>query len=882
MSRNEEQFTKKLKEIFVGAEVEGDSGFIKLMKIKETYFVTIFKEILKEIEKKTNSNVKFKEELFEKLTTFMKKYFSESGSIYFTYTPLKHQVFEKVYDANNDVTLFWKTNMLYYVKTEQLFQNLTIIEEICDTKYKIVFDVSDLKHKKANEKKHIIYEIKKIEAKKIIFSVKHHGTKMSATKKKEIIKKLKIKNIHTDEIHLENIFKTFQRQNKMDYFINKNAKEFLQSQFDYWMKNYLLENLDFKEERLKQLKIIRDITYKIIDFVAQFEDELKNIWNKPKFALDGNYVISLNKINEKKEGSRLLKKIFSEKAISEQIKEWDKLLLTKNIEPKDIFKSGKLEKKYQYLTIDTCHFSEEIKLELLSLFENIENELDGWLIKSENYQALNTILNKFKNKVDCIYIDPPFNAPNSEVNYENNFKHSTWLTMIDNRIELGQEMMKKSASMAVAIGEDEHERLGLLLEKKFSKYEKTCVSIIHNAAGTQVHPFAVNNEFTYFLTPPGKKLEKVERNEKDWKLTAYQIWGSNQNRGSSVNQFYPIYVNEKNEIVEIGKGQECDVHPKKQTIKTKDGYEIWPIKEKADGSVDYEGKWRWSESTLNKKMEESMKKYNIPLLKVTGDNNNKKIEVWTRDSQFKTTWVDSKYIAGDNGTNILTNLGINKDITGYEDEKVSQFTFPKSIYNVKDCIFAVTENKKDSLILDFFGGSGTTAHATMELNKDDGGKRKFIVTEMGDHFDYVIIPRIKKIAFNMDWRKWEKGSPTESDGMNIFFKYYKLEQYDDTLRKVVYKETEPLLDLDDKSIYQQYVFFKDEKMLKAVEVDKKEKKIKIDFSKIYPEVDIAETLSNIMGKSIKKIEESKVIFDDDEEIKFDEIEFNDIKSLIWW
>jgi predicted transport protein len=118
--------------------------------------------------------------------------------------------------------------------------------------------------------------------------------------------------------------------------------------------------------------------------------------------------------------------------------------------------------------------------------------------------------------------------------------------------------------------------------------------------------------------------------------------------------------------------------------------------------------------------------------------------------------------------------------------------------------------------------------------------------------------------------------------MNIFFKYYKLEQYDDTLRKVVYKETEPLLDLDDKSIYQQYVFFKDEKMLKAVEVDKKEKKIKIDFSKIYPEVDIAETLSNIMGKSIKKIEESKVIFDDDEEIKFDEIEFNDIKSLIWW
>jgi adenine-specific DNA-methyltransferase len=888
LNKNEKLFFTRLKEIFVGTKIEGDSGFVNLMNIKSTYFDTIFKEINKEIEDKTKPFPKFKEELFDKLNTFTKKYFSESGSIYFTYTPLKSQVFEKIYDGQNDVTLFWKTNMLYYLKTEQLFQNLSMTKEISDIKYDIKFDVSTLKHKTSNEKKDLVYNIKNISKKQIIFSANYSNVEQRVTKNDQIIKILKEKNIHVDEDFIKNIFKIFEMQNTMDYFINTDANKFLKTQFDYWMKNYLFDTLDFEETRLKQLKILQEITYKIIDFIAQFEDELVKIWNKPRFALNGNYVITLNKIFRAEGGVKFLKKIFLEKQFKDQIQEWKDLSLVKDINTKDIFDGEKLEEKFQYLTIDTKYFPENIKLELLSLFKNIEKELDGWLIKSENYQALNTLLKKFNKKIDCIYIDPPFNTPFSEIIYENNFKHSTWLTMISNRIELGKKMLLDSASMVVAIDYHEQERLGLLLEHRFPEYNKTCVSIIHNPAGKQGDNFSNTNEYAYFLTPLGKKviqpkyeetimrevecsctkcgekfIQNIEIEGDDTGVQNLRNWGGDSERVlGNTNTFYPIYVKD-NKIIRIGDIAVNDHHPKKQTIKIGDEYEVWPID---IGGV--ERKWRWGKDTIEKVWKTKPESL---IIKEKDD----KIEIHaTIVAQFKTVWgsTQGKYSAKDHGTKPLTSMGL----TG--------FSFPKSIYNVKDCIFAITGNKKDALILDFFGGSGTTAHSTMMLNKEDGGKRKFIITEMGDHFHTIIIPRIKKVAFSFNW---SKGIPKDSDGKDIFFKYYEFEQYDQILRKVVYEKSEPFMVYDDKSIYQQYVFFNDLKMLKAAEINAEKKKIKIDFSKIYPDiditnVDIAETLSNIKGKSIKSIEKSKVIFDDGEEVNYDEIDFKDVKSLIWW
>ena len=248
--------------------------------------------------------------------------------------------------------------------------------------YKINFDVSNLEHKKGNEKKLIIYELSKTKNKEITFNVLY-SEKGKKTKTDDILRNFKKNNIFIDEVGLNKLFRIFERQNDVDFFINKNAEEFLKEQFDLWLKNYLFDDeSDFKESRLKQLKILKEIAHKVIDFVSQFEDELVKIWNKPKFVLNSDYVITLNKISD----IEIIKKIVKHKGFSNQVKEWKDLGILENFD-----KSKLSEEEYKFLPIDTKHFDEDIKLELLSLFDDLDNELDGWLIHSENYQALKTI-----------------------------------------------------------------------------------------------------------------------------------------------------------------------------------------------------------------------------------------------------------------------------------------------------------------------------------------------------------------------------------------------------------------------------------------------------------------------------------------------------------
>ena len=123
------KFYHSLEEIFLGTEIEGDSGYINLLKIKSNYFKIILKEFKKQIEDDKVVSEAFKEELFDQLYSFFEKYFSESGSVYFVKTSNWQRVYEKVYSDTDDVSLFWKTHMLYYVKSDTLFQSLTIEEE---------------------------------------------------------------------------------------------------------------------------------------------------------------------------------------------------------------------------------------------------------------------------------------------------------------------------------------------------------------------------------------------------------------------------------------------------------------------------------------------------------------------------------------------------------------------------------------------------------------------------------------------------------------------------------------------------------------------------------------------------------------------------------
>lgn len=165
----EQKFYNALKDLFVGAKTEGDSGYINLMRIKSIYYEKkVFQKLKEDIESALKPFPEFREELFDKLYTFFSRYFSESGSIYFTQTRYHQSVYEKIYTDDKDVLLFWKTHMLYYVKTDRLFKSMNVEVD----GFKFFFDVSTLEHKKANEKRDLIYELKEIrEDGTIVFNV---------------------------------------------------------------------------------------------------------------------------------------------------------------------------------------------------------------------------------------------------------------------------------------------------------------------------------------------------------------------------------------------------------------------------------------------------------------------------------------------------------------------------------------------------------------------------------------------------------------------------------------------------------------------------------------------------------------------------------------
>jgi len=427
LKKFEKQFLSALRDIFVGAKVEGDSGFINLMAIKASYYKQgVFPLLQKDIEAALMPFPDFREELFDKLYTFFQRYFSESGSIYFRYTALHQNVYEKVYTDDRDVILFWKTHMLYYVKTDRIFTSLAV--EVDGGKF--FFDASGMTLKKANEKRVTVYEFRKVDAEGTLVFAVAYSEKGKTTKVDEILKAVKAAGGRLADETLSKAFRVFEKQSEVDYFINKDARAFLQEQFELWMYQYLFAGQNvWSSQRLAQLQVLKAVAFKVIDFISQFEDELVKIWNKPKFVLNSHYILTLDKIHD----PALLEKLLADPGIGAQVEEWRALGMLEGgfrlemLREKDLL-GAPLHSRYQHLPLDTRHFP-NLELEILGLFggpgQGLDESLDGWLVHSENYQALNTFIPKFSGKVKAIYIDPPYNTDASEINYVNcNLTHN--------------------------------------------------------------------------------------------------------------------------------------------------------------------------------------------------------------------------------------------------------------------------------------------------------------------------------------------------------------------------------------------------------------------------------------------------------------------------
>ena len=411
--KKETKFYKLLSDLFVGAEVKGEGGFINLMRIKTNYYRQIEEQLRNDINSALKDYPNFREELFNRLHDFFHRYFSQNGSIHFNETAFHNNIYEKIYSDEQDVVLFWKTKMLYYVKSDMLYRNL----KLNIGRYKAVFVCDKLHGKQTNEKNNLIFSLQKVTSDRKIIMEVQRAQNGSTTQQDKILQELKKTEMRITAEDLDKAFRSFKRQNEVDYFINKDAATFLKEQFNLWSYQYFWQGgPEWDAYRVNQLQTLRNIAFKLIEFIAQFEDELVRIWCKPKFVRRSNYVITMDRIS-----AELKNKLKKSKGYKEQRKEWQEL---------------GIDEKSPKAPIDTVYFK-ELELDIIGQFDNLDEALDGWLIKSENYQALNTILPKFKEKVQCIYIDPPFNT-GDDFDYVDKFRDSSWISLMQDRMALGE------------------------------------------------------------------------------------------------------------------------------------------------------------------------------------------------------------------------------------------------------------------------------------------------------------------------------------------------------------------------------------------------------------------------------------------------------------
>ena len=564
----------------------------------------------------------------------------------------------------------------------------------------------------------------------------------------------------------------FARKRTSDFFIHRDLRAFLARELDYFLRSEVLGLRSLvaggearADAWLDKVRIIREVGTNVIEFLAQIEGFQKMLWEKRKFVVDVQYCVAAGLIPR-----QLLSQVVECEA------QWKAWRVLGCVADDDSLFGGddgpdarrEFLKRNPGPLLDTRHFAPQFVDDLLTELHDIDEKTDGLAIRSENWQALNLLDERYRRELACVYIDPPYNSKTSEILYKNTYKHSSWLSLMADRLLLSRRLVATDGSHIVAIDENEQEVLGRLLSLHFPEHNKVCVSVIHNKKGIQGNYFSYNHDFAFFCIPrsragiPGKPVSQSE-----WKYDNLRKWGRESERSTARNCFYPIHV-EGEEIVGFGDVCAEDFHPVGSNVADEglsQRLAVYPVDSKG-----VERKWRYARQTV-----EGIR----DLLRV---HRTKSGEIQIHKAQtemaIKTVWDDSRYIAGDYGTRWLSNLGL----------KSRDDLYPKSVHTVEDSVRIVSD--ASSTVLDYFAGSGTTGHAVINLNREDGGRRKFILVEMGDHFDTVLMPRLKKVAFSPEWkngRAVREATPEEAERGPRVIKYFRLESYEDALNNIEFE-----------------------------------------------------------------------------------------------
>ena len=401
---------------------------------------------------------------------------------------------------------------------------------------------------------------------------------------------------------------------------------------------------------------------------------------------------------------------------------------------------------------------------------DMEEQTDGVLFHSENFQSLSLMQERYRQQIKCVYIDPPFNTSEESLLYKNEYRHSSWITLLQQGVLRAKRMLNEGSVFGAAIDDFENDNLSKVLEYIFGPSGRLGTLVVETKPSGRTNDrfLATCHEYYHFFGLPGTAAKihffplsdeaRAAYSEVDeigaLKWRDFLRTGGFSTPEQRPNSFYPIYYSPAVREVRL------ESFP--------GAIEILPL--------DSEGKrrvWRKTPPSFldhNSKGEIKFEKRSSGTWKVLLID---RIKDGTRP---KSIWVGSQYDAASHGTKLL------KKLFGE-----AEFGFPKALRSTQDILYVAMGENVDGEVLDYFAGSGTTGHAVINLNREDGGRRKFILVEMGNYFDTVLLPRIKKVIFTPEWKDGKPkrlATPEEADRGPRCVKVVRLESYEDTLNNL--------------------------------------------------------------------------------------------------
>ena len=744
-------------------------------------------------------------EVFSHLVTFFSRYYD--GGDFLSKRRYKDNTYAIPYNGE-EVKLHWANSDQYYIKTSEYFRDYTFV--LPTSRKKVHFVLKDASTEQnnnratnnmerrfalwepANEGEQVVevtaggdlniyftYELmpKTTKQKDLMAAALVAITPLVPAIFEEVLTAKAPTKDNPNRTLLEKHLTDYTAKNSFDYFIHKDLGGFLSRELDFYIKNEVLHIDDLDPQHINSqlsiVKAIKQVGQKIIQMMAQLENFQKKLWLKKKFVVQSDYCITLDRVPEE-----LYPEIITNDA---QRKEWVRLFAIDEIQ-EDLHAVGYSEplaieflKQNQFLVLDTAFFDDKFKHQLVKSMENIDEQTNGLLINSENFQALQLLQEKYINSIGAVITDPPYNTGDDDFLYKDNYLDSSWITMMNDRMAILYHLMKDESWCSFNINDIELFNLMKLADRyDWSSKTNITVKMSHLSGMKMSHidkkipkimesilVFSKGNE--YVLNPIYEPCSWDEAFER------YTSW---------------VDFNDSN---------------------TPEDWRRTTVREAAQRyHVDSGNKESFDAFRLKHANQIFRTAVNDTLLSFPRDNKFHAIKsangleklVYNREEVlFSSTYlreIDGQKVPAQPKGDMWTDIGINN----VHNEGGVQLPNGKKPVKLFERLIKMLSNNGD-IILDPFAGSATIVHAAINTN----GNNKYIAIQSDcSYFNEKTKRRAENVVYSSEW-KLDK--PVSRQGISQCFKYIRLEQYEDTLNNLEIKKQQ--LELQPKEFQESYM-----------------------------------------------------------------------------